>query len=390
MTGRILLALSLAFAGAAPSLAQPDASDGTLTVEPTGYVQLDWRGYPDWQTSTGTGRLNREALEVRRARAGVKGSWERATFEVSLDPLDDDGVAVKDAFLRLRMNRAFNIQAGQFKIPGSIGYDSSARRIGFLERSALSLALAARRDSGVQADGRAGAFRYAAGLFVGDNVGNAARSGLTGAARLEWRPARALSLGVFGTAGRTSAVDSEDPNGIDGRTASGYRFAEGVYVDGRRTRMGGSAEWTPGEWHVEAEAIRLHDERRAQGLDLENLPAAVSTGASFAVRRGLGWSGHGWLRRLHLLPTELGARWDALRLDDAGATGIDSVRPRATNIRARGYHGVTVGATWRLDRHIRLLGNAGIERYADARSAPRAGDAGLYRTTGLRLQIEWP
>lgn len=390
MSGRILLALALVLSGTASSLAQTSSTEGALSVEPAGYVQLDWRGFPDWQTSTGTGRLNREAFEVRRARAGIKGSWERATFEFTVDPLDDDGVAVKDAYVRLRVTRAFNVQAGQFKIPGSIGYDSSARRIGFLERSALSLALAARRDMGVQADGRAGAFRYAAGVFAGDNVGNDARSGLSAAGRVEWRASQVFSIGLFGSIGRVTAVDSDAPNGIEGRAASGYRFAEGVYVDGRRARTGGSAEWTPGKWRIEAEAIRLRDERRGQGLDFEDLPAAVGTGASLAVRRELGRPGRGWLHRLHLLPSELGARWDTLLLDDAGASGTDSVRPRATNIRRRAYQGLTAGGTWRLDRHIRLLGNVGAERYSDTRSAPVAGRQGFYPTVALRLQIEWP
>ncbi|MDO8795795.1 MAG: porin [Vicinamibacterales bacterium] len=396
MTPRLSLLLTAVLALAStPAMAQSSGGTDDFSLTPTAYLQLDWRGYPDWNIAPGTGRLTRETWEVRRLRAGVDGTWKRATFEFSVDPTDDDGVVVKDAFLRLRFGRAFNLQAGQFKLPGASGYGSSARRIGFLERSALSMSLAARRDTGMQADGRLGAFQYAGGVFAGDNVGNEARSGVTAAGRLQWRVVRDLTVGTFGSVGRTSAVESDPANGYDARSTTGYRFAQAVYVQGIRARVGASAEWTPGSWRLEAEGLRLRDTRHEQGVDLDDLPAAIGTGLTASIRREFGRnaSSRGWTAFRWLAPSELGARYDRLRVDDAAtgtdATGTDSVRPRAANIRARGYHGLTLGSTWRLHAHARVLGNLGLETYSDARSAPQPGGTGGYLTAGARLQLEW-
>lgn len=392
MTARPSLFLAaVAVLASTPAMAQSQARTGDFSLAPSGYLQLDWRGYPDWDVTPGTSRLNRDIVEVRRIRAGLDGTWKQAAFEFSVDPTDDDGVFVKDAFVRVRFGRAFNLQAGQFKLPGASGYDSSARRIGFLERSALSMSLAARRDAGIQVDGRLGAFRYAAGVFVGDNVGNDARSGATAAGRLEWRPRRGLTLGTFGSGGRTSATESEPANSHDSRSTSGYRFAQAVYVHGTRTRVGASVEWTPGPWRLEAEGLRLRDARREQGVEFDDLPAAIGTGLTAAVRRAFSGSAssRAWRPFRWLMPSELGARYDLLRIDDDGAAGTDSVRPRASNIRARSSHGLTLGSTWRLHAHARVLGNLGLETYSDARSAPRSDRTGAYVTAGARLQLEW-
>ena len=42
-------------------------------IAPRGYVQFDWRGYPDWPVTPGSGRLTFDTFEVRRARVGVDG-----------------------------------------------------------------------------------------------------------------------------------------------------------------------------------------------------------------------------------------------------------------------------------------------------------------------------
>ena len=68
-------------------------------VRPTGFLQLDFRTFPDWDVRPGTGRLNRDEIELRRLRGGVDGSWRQLSFELSVDPFDEDGTFVKDAYL---------------------------------------------------------------------------------------------------------------------------------------------------------------------------------------------------------------------------------------------------------------------------------------------------
>lgn len=374
----VTLAVTVALLPAAAHAQGGSGNDG-FNVTPTGYVQLDFRGFSNWDVTPGTGRLNRDSVEIRRLRAGLDGQWKRMTFEVSIDPLDDDGVFVKDAYGQVRFSRALRLTVGQFKVPGTRDYDETARRLDFPERAALTLALGVGRDLGARFDGRVGRVNYEAGFFAGDGVGRNDRSGMTGASRVVWRVAKDLEIGGSISAGRTEATDTDSQNGVSLRAPSGYRFADAVYVNGRRTRLGADAEWTPGGWRVKAEWLRETDQRKEQGLDYEDLPAAIGTGFYSSVRRRL-------TRRI-----DAAFRYDYLALDDAnGTTAFESVRPRATDIRARANHAYTAAGAWTVNRWIRLIGDVSAERYTDGRSAPRSGDEGAYFTAAARIQIELP
>ena len=138
-----------------------------------------------------------------------------------------------------------------------------------------------------------------------------------------------------------------------------------------------------------AEGVVATDERREQGLDFEDLPSIVAKGWSAEVRRRLGRSRDG--ARTRAREIDLGVRFDWLSFDDSGsATGRDSVRLRATDVRARDAGTVTAGVSWRPTRWGRILGNASLERYGDARSAPEAGRTGSYVVLSTRFQIELP
>ena len=366
-------------------------TNGGFEISPRGYVQIDWRGYPDWNVATGSGRLEYETFGVRRARVGVDGQWRQMSFEFTVDPMDDfDDTLIKDAYVEIRFTRAVRLRGGQFKLPGSREYGTSARSLDFLERSAFAQSIAPGRDIGAMAFGELGRrFAYEAGLFAGDANGRNSRAGLTGAGRVVWNGPRDVELAGSFSEGRTAAVDTESANGLEGRSQSGYRFFERLYVDGRRTRVGGDAAWTPGRWRMTAEAMRVRDERAGQGLDLEDLPGAVGIGWSAAVTREFGR--RPGPTRSRLREWTLGIRFDSLEFDDIGPETPDaSVRPRASDVRARAEQTVTTGVSWNFSRWARVLGNASVERYAEARSAPDPGDPGPYWAFGMRLQIQMP
>lgn len=369
--------------------ADAGSTDG-FTIAPRGYVQFDWRGFPDWTVAAGTGRLDRDTLEVRRARVGVDGEWGRLSYELTVDPAEADGVDVRDAYGQWRFSRALRVRLGQFKLPGSREYGRSARTLDYLERSALALAVAPGRDIGAMVTGRLGRrLGYEAGLFAGDGNGRRSRAGVTGVARAEWTLAPELEVAGYLTAGRTNAVDTEPANGLEGRSSSGYRFFERVYVDGRRLRTGVDAAWTPGRWRLTAEYLRAEDARDGQGLDLEDLPSVVAHGWSAEVARAFGRRSGG--TRARLREFDLGLRVDALGLDDSGpATTSESVRPRATNLRPRGARTVATSVSWRPTRWTRVIGQVGLEHFSESRSAPAPGNRGTYITFGTRLQLELP
>jgi hypothetical protein len=173
-------------------------------------------------------------------------------------------------------------------------------------------------------------------------------------------------------------VDADDPNGLNGRATSSYRFFDRMYVQGWRRRLGGDLEWRRGGWRATAEILRVDDQRLGQGVDFSDLPPLRGLGATAALR---------WQRQGPLA----GVRYDRITFDDTGtATPSASVRPRASDVRPRGSEAVTVSAGWRLSRWLYLLGESAVERYFEPRSAPTPERQGPYVTLGVRLQVEWP
>ena len=142
-----------------------------------------------------------------------------------------------------------------------------------------------------------------AGVFAGDGNGRQERAGLTTAGSVTWTVIRRLDVTGSFSIGRTGAVDSDPPNGFEGRTSTGYRFFERLYVDGLRTRFGADANWRRGPWRVTAEMLRVSEARDGQGLDLEDLPTLIGFGWSSAVTREFGRRSGANRSRLH--------EWDA-------------------------------------------------------------------------------
>ena len=177
------------------------------------------------------------------------------------------------------------------------------------------------------------------------------------------------------------------PQWLEGRTSTdtGFQRLRG----GLRARFAADANWRHGNWRVTGEVLRATDARNGQGLDLEDLPALVGLGWSSAVTREFGRRRGKNRSRIH--EWDLALRFDSLAFDDDGTeTTADSVRPRATDVRARGAQTLTTAASWKLSRWARIVAQAAADRYTEGRSAPDAGRAGVYWSFGTRLQLELP
>ena len=389
MTRHLALALCIVIATAASAASQEAPASGGFQMAPRAYVQLDWRGYPDWDVATGTGRLNRDTWEFRRLRFGLDSEWRRAAFELTVDPQDEDGVFLKDAYGQWRFSRGFRVRVGQFKVPGSREYGRTARTLDYLERAALADTAAPGRDVGGSVFGDVGdRWSYEAGVFTGDGNGRPSRADTTGAGRVEFGLTGDIEIGGSFSLGRVEAVDTGDPNGLVGRSTSGYRFFEQVYVHGWRVRAGGDVRWESGPWRIDGEVLRVGEERAGQGLEFEDLPDLVSVGWSASLTHRL-FRRNG-ANRVRSREIELAIRVDSLAFDDSGPrTDLDSVRPRATDIRPRGVLTTTAGVSWEPNPWIRVMTNAAWEHYDETRAGPRPGRSG-FLTLGTRLQVGLP
>lgn len=373
---------------------------GALDVALAGYAQLDLRAFHDWDVAGGDAGRGDEA-ELRRARLGFEGRYERLEAEVKADLADSDE-HLKDAWAGWRFSKALRLRAGRFKPPVSREFLTSAARLDFVERSLLGDSLGPRRDWGAMLHGRLGRrIGYEAGVFAGDGATRVSRAGTTLAARVLLSPAKGLDLGGSASFGDVEAdapgVDDPQPRGVAGDSPSGYRFFARKFVDGRRRRLGLEAAYARGPVGLTAEWLELRDERRGQGATFDDLPDLRGRGFSVAAT----WLVTGEKKKARLEPrralfdgpgaVELGLRYEGLRFDDSGPdAGFAGAGSRARNIRPQADRALTGGVSWWPAAFMRLEGNVVVERYDDALLAPEPGRRGDYVTLVARLQLMLP
>jgi len=258
-----------------------------------GYVQADFRSFPDWPSGEDGAGLHADGFEWRRIRIGVDGRWKELSWQLDVDPASQDireGKALRDAWVSLRLTRSLQVRAGHMKLPVSYELLVSNAKTDFTERAAVVEAIAPNRDWGVMLYGQVRrVLEYQAGVFAGDGSQSQNRAGTTGAGRLVLKAARWLDVGASYAQGGVTAdpVDAEveaSPKGFSGWTESGFRFFPPPFVDGRRVRWGVDARIQKGPAALWAEFLEGRERRHGQGPSFEDLPEL----------RGDGWSVNAW------------------------------------------------------------------------------------------------
>lgn len=342
--------------------------------------------------STESGADN--GFDLARRRIGLEGEvTPYVQFEVEREL--GAGETWRDVFVNLRPVRAIQLRAGQFKMPFSLDELTSATDLDFVYRSRAADMLAPGRSQGLAVHGRLGGRRlgYDVGLFRRD--GESARfgtnpgAGQTGAGRLTVRMFDAhrarpsgskrsdqarhrSSIGDLELA--VNATSGDVPEGrysLRGRLASRHTFFAPVFVNGRRLRVGGDADWRPGPFGVRAEFLRVEDQRIDQGLRGETLPPLRSDGwyltGTWAVagRRAMKHA-----EASHLLAgfngLELAARIERLAFGSIAENEPALRNPRAARLARIDEQAWTFGVNWTLNRWTKVQFNAIREQLHDA------------------------
>jgi phosphate-selective porin len=374
---RLALALLVTVAVAAPALAQ----NGTNAAQDTGTMRWDDGSFragdalrlePHIRFQTDMLlRDQSDSVDDRfdwpRRRIGVDGVlFKRVDFQVERE-LEAD-TPWRDVYGDVRITKALRVRVGHFKVPFSTEHTTSGFDLDFLQRPAVVEAMSPNRDVGVMVHGRPsdlikyeiGIFRHSDGFvlpFEGHRLGlvvgrvafapiRDAKDGLT----------RDLELGVAAT---RSAVP-EGLNGIVGHSVNDDRFFEHMYVKGARTRVGVNGRWVAGKLTLKGEVLQLTDERKEQaitGADLSNL---VTRGAYVS---GI-WRVHGKHGRKKAA-VDIEARFDRMSFSSADQTDEPFTNPRADHVAPLSQRTWTFGATWVVNRWVRVQGNAIREALVD-------------------------
>jgi len=220
-------------------------------------------------------------------RLQIEGTlFKRLDFEVSRE-FGEALEPERDLFANLRVRRAFEVRAGQFKMPFGRDALTGGANLDFVYRSLAGRLLAPGRDLGVMAHGRVAGRRvlYQAGYFQkdGDNARTAQTRGGTDAfaGRLVVTPLAASGGALaglqFGAALVTSQLD--DQLGLRGRTVFGEGvFFDRVFVNGQRLRRGLEAAWGLGPVSLTWEHMKVSDQRTGMGAGDGDLPDVAATG----------------------------------------------------------------------------------------------------------------
>jgi phosphate-selective porin OprO/OprP len=312
-------------------------------------------------------------FDVPRRRVGIDGEIRNlVSFQVERELQDD--VPWRDVYVEYRQFDAVRARGGKFKLPFSLDENTSGTSLDFVHRSLAATHLAPGRDRGVMLHGEllGGALSYEGGLFAhdGDNAlpGNVEQT----------RAARTIAMRAAAEAGRTfrAAVawtDSDVPTGLSairGRTALRDSFLPGeLWISGARRRVGLEAQWLPGPFSIQAEYIRMTEERLGQSVEDTDLPAMTAAGwyvsGTWAITgdrksRGLD-DPRNPLFQGGIGAIELAARVEALAFGEGPVPGA-STSPRADVALGNRDDVTTFGVNWYVNRWFKLQANVVRDR----------------------------
>ena len=300
-------------------------------------------------------------LDIARRRIGVEGRVARV-FDYQVE-YELGAHEWRDVYVDYRQFKAVQVRAGIFKVPFGLEENTSATNLDFIYRSRISTRLAPGRDRGATVHGRLlnNVVSYEAGAFQhdGDNAkpSNSTRvfGTRTVAARVLVNPFR-NAKSPFADLQVGGAITSSDvPLGfpaIRARTVFGTSFFDShVWVRGRRQRTGLEARWRPGRMSVQAEYIRLTDQRRGQSVEDTDLSPLLAQGwyvsSTYALTR----------KRHKLGRIEMAARYESLSFGSASRVSEPSTSARADAVLGNVDHVTTLGASWEINRWVKVQAN---------------------------------
>lgn len=346
------------------------SADGNFRMQFGGRLQFDWRSH------TGTATPP-SSFFIRRARFEAEGElFKHYEYKVQGDFADTGSALLRDGYININYNPAFQVKFGQFKAPFSQEELRSSKYYEFVERSSLANLTPARTPGlmfhGELADGR---LEYYAGAFNGLGALKAnTASTPEGYLRLRLTPFKnsgpaALRNFSFGGAfadGRHSGVDS-----FGGGTSSrSITFFTPVPVNGEIVRANAEFDWRYRKFALRGEYDQTHQSREGLGAGGTNLPGVIGKGymlmATYlltgeekplnAITPKASFLGPGG----GLGAWELAFRYESLQMNDA----VNGNRGEA----------FTFGVNWWLTKFVRYQSNFIFERIQDPLRAPTTGD----------------
>jgi phosphate-selective porin OprO/OprP len=383
---RILIRLALGLCVALPASAQAQPAftwNDHPSVRAGDWLRVDFRARVQSDFRRSPIEDPKDDGEVARRRVALEGRVAgMVDYQIEYEIGSHEW---RDVYVDYRQFKPAQVQAGTFKVPFGLEETTSITKLDFVYRSRISTRLAPGRDRGVMLHGKLlkNRVEYEAGIFRrdGDNAlsSKATRvaAGRTMAARAVFEPfhksKREIAHIQLGAAMTLGVVPLGLP-GVRARTVFGAPFFDSdVWVQGRRQRTGLEARWKPGPVTVQAEYIRLSDQRLEQAVDGGDLAPLIAHGwyVSASYRRG---------------PVEAATRFEALSFGDTSGHPDASTSRRAEVVLGNSDRALTFGVNYYLNRWVKIQANLIREQLLDPSAGPLPNTPSFW-SRALRIQV---
>ncbi|MCM0045592.1 MAG: OprO/OprP family phosphate-selective porin [Burkholderiaceae bacterium] len=123
------------------------SADGENTIQLSGRIHMDYRNYGHTLASGNTTDPLQDALEVRRARLGVRGQFQKdwkyeivGNYGMGSNGMSSGSTEIDVAYIDYAANPMASVRMGKFKMPFSLEQLTSSNNIDFMERSLVGQA----------------------------------------------------------------------------------------------------------------------------------------------------------------------------------------------------------------------------------------------------------
>jgi phosphate-selective porin OprO/OprP len=360
------------------------SKDGNNTIQLTGRVHMDYRHYtPDYGTSQTTDAYQNLA-EIRRARFGVRGQFQKDfKYEIVGNFGNDVGASSTStlmdvAWVNYAANPEMQFQFGLFKMPFSLEQLTSSNNIDFMERSLIGQVegeFIPSKETGFMVHGvpKTG-LTYAVALSRGRANKDATNDGFdyigrvtTNIAELQGSKAYIAHLGAAYSMGDIKGGVTPASGRTESRSQSAFFTGPALSGDTVRTRQGLEAAFAYNAFKVQAEQFNFkYDPTTGSNQEIKGyyVQAVYNlTGESFNYKDGVFSS----IKPANAIDKGGRGAWQVgVRASEFDAGDI-SVATGKTN-RATA---ITYGITWLATDNLRFMLN-----YVDTKFDALVGSSG--------------
>lgn len=382
------------------------SADGQNTIQLTGRMHMDYRNYSETNAAGSTVDPLQDALEVRRARLGVRGQFMKdwkyevvGNYGMTNNGMSSASTEVDVAYLDYAGNPSAQVRMGKFKMPFSLEQLTSSNNIDFMERSLVGQSdteLIPGKETGVMLFGSPDpGFTYALAASAGrgnktagiDNVDWVGRTTVNVHKRFLNSDQIISHLGIAYSDGTTTTMSPASAR-TELRSSSGFFGASSMTGPVDRTRHGLEGAIAYEAFKLQAEKFDFNYRNTSVDRDFGGhyVQAVYNlTGEKHNYSNSSGT--FGWIKPNSPFSLEkggMGAWQVGIRMSEFDASDITPSANKTNKAKA-----MTYGVTWFVNDNVRFMLNYGSTSFDNQAVGSSPSQITKERALMLRGQVSF-